>query len=280
VQSPDEHPAQSSVEHPDPKVFEVKSRRWLVAALLVACAAIVVGFVLFRPAPPAPFVVLHGPFHFPWSFRDWVERYIPNKAGWGWAWKTEQRVFGARKPVLIKANIISFADSPPTLLTNSTLGPPNFSDTNGLCVWLLTSNQVGALRGYFKQTPGVDISSSPRIASAEGIEASLFVGQSVGSGNQPQRAGITFGCTARFRRNSTDLLTHTTVSELVTKDNPAIDTNGYGPNGYAPPTITTLQTNLDTSLRLQLPKGNGFFFLDQSHHEATGKNIGVLIDPL
>jgi hypothetical protein len=67
---------------------------------------------------------------------------------------------------------------------------------------------------------------------------------------------------------------------LVTKDNPAIDTEGYGPNGYTPPTISVPQTNLDTAVRLQLPKGNGFFLLDQSHHEPPERNIGVLIDPL
>ena len=243
-----------------------------MAALLVACAAIVVGFALLRPAPPAPFVVLHGPFHFPMSFRDWVDRRIPPKLSWRWAWNMEQRLFGSRKPVLIQADVVSFSNSPPTLLTNSTLGPPNFSDTYGLGVWLLSSNQVRALRQYLWQTPGVAMLSRPRISTAEGIQASLSVNSS-GAG------GIECSCCARFRRNSSDLLTHITVSELLMKDNPAIDTDGYGPNGYTPPTITVLQTNLDTALRVQVPKGNGIFFLDQSHHEPPRKNIGVLIDP-
>jgi hypothetical protein len=292
---------QSPEEHPVPKAFEMNSRRWVVAALVIAGVAIVVLFALLRPAPPAPFVVLHGPFHFPASFRDWVERYIPNKASWRWVWKTEQRALGSRKPVLIQANIVSFADSPPTLLTNSTLGPPNFSDTNGLCIWLLSSNQVRALRGELTQTPGAETLMRPRISTAEGIEASMFVNGSfltaamppassipIGSvtlgspvpANTAGRFGTAFGCCVRFRRNSTDFFTHITTSEWVTKDNDAIETNGYGPYGYAPPTITVLQTNLETALRLQLPKGNGVFFLDQSHHEPLRKNIGVLIDPL
>ena len=263
---------QSPDEHLTPKALGVKSRRWVMTALLVA--AIVVGFALLRPGRPAPFVVLRGPFGLPASFRDWVDRCIPSKVSWRWAWNVEQRLFGARKPVLIQANIVSFADSPPTLLTNSTLGPPNFSDTNGLCIWLLSSNQVGALRGYFKQTPGAEMLSRPRISTAEGIEATMALGQTV-PGNPSQWAGITFGCTARFRRNSSDFLTRISASELVTKDNDAIETNHY-----APPTITMLQTNLDTALRLQLPKGNGVFFLDESGHQAPRKNIGVLIDPL
>src|SRR5262249_23922733 len=117
-----------------------------------------------------------------------------------------------------------------------------------------------------------------RIFSAEGVQASMSIGSSVNV-NPPNWAGIRFSCTARFRRNSTDFLTHTTVSEWVMKENPAIETNGYGPNGYEPPMITMLLTNLDTGLRVQLPKGNGIFFLDRSRHESPYKNIGVLIDP-
>jgi hypothetical protein len=275
VQSPDEHPA--------PKGFAPKSRRQVVAAFLTACAAIVVAFVLLRPARSTPFVVLHGPFHFPMSFRDWVDRCIPPKVSWRWAWKMEGRAFGARKPMLIQANVVSFEGSPPTLLSNSTLGPPNFSDANGLCVWLLNSNQVSALRECFKQTPGAQTLQRPRISTAEGIEASLFVGSTLPTlpaGSPPKQVGLELSCCGRFRGNFCDFLTHITFSELVTKDNPAIDTDGYGPNGYTPPTINVLQTNLDAALRLQLPKGTGFFLLDQSHHEPPRKNIGVLIDPL
>jgi hypothetical protein len=258
---------ESPVEYPTPKAVGVKSRRWVVAVFLATCAAIVVTFVLLRLARPAPFVVLHGPLHFRMSLRDWVDRCIPAKVSWRWAWNLEQRLFGKRKPVLIQAWIVSFADSPPTLLTNS-LGPPDFSDTNGLCVWLLSSNRVSALRGYFWQMPASSFVSGPRISTAEGIEATMNFG------------GTSFSCCAQFRHNSTDFLTRATVSEFVTKDNDAIDTHGYGPYGYTPPTITIPQTNLDVALRLQLPKENGFFLLDQSRHEPPSKNIGVLIDPL
>jgi hypothetical protein len=184
----------------------------------------------------------------------------------------EQHVFGARKPMLIQANIVSFADSPHTLLSNLAIGPPNFSNTNGLCVWLLSSNQLSALRGNFKQAPGANILSKPRISTAEGIQADLFVGQSLPPGSPAKQVGLEFRCCARFRRNSSDLLTHISFSEFVTNENDG--------SASTPPFTTTLQTNIDTALRLQLPKGNGVFFLDQSHHESPRKNIGVLIDPL
>ncbi len=190
----------------------------------------------------------------------------------------EQHVLGARKPVNIQADIVSFGAPPPTVLSNLALGSPNFSDTNGLRVWLLRSNQLTVLRGNLKQNPGASFLSSPRVRTAEGFDATLFVGQSFGAGKPAKQVGLEFSCCARFRRNASDLLTRITFSELVTNENDG--SAGYGRYGYAPPFTFAIQTNFDAAFRLQLPKGNGLFLLDQSSHEPSRKNFGVLIDPL
>jgi len=45
------------------------------------------------------------------------------------------------------------------------------------------------------------------------------------------------------------------------------------------PFLVSIQTNLDTALRLQIPKGSGFFLLDRSAQDSGRKTIGVIIDP-
>jgi len=243
-----------------------------MASLLAAACAAILFLAHLRPAPPPPFAVLQRPFQLPISFRDRVDRFIPSKTGWRWAWNVEQRLFGARKPVFVQANIVSFADPPPTLVSNLALGPPNFSDSGGLSVWLMPSNQLSILRGNFKQA-GARTVSQPRVSTAEGLLASLFIGQSLPSGSSTCQVGLQFDCGARFRRDSSDLLTHIFFSELVTNEND-------GSNGYAPSLTVTPQTNIDMALRLQVPKGRGVFFLDQSSRAPSHGHMGVLIDPL
>ncbi|HWH71348.1 MAG TPA: hypothetical protein VNT26_18330, partial [Candidatus Sulfotelmatobacter sp.] len=40
-----------------------------------------------------------------------------------------------------------------------------------------------------------------------------------------------------------------------------------------------IQTNLDTALRLQIPKGSGFFLLNTNAPDAGHQRIGILLEP-
>jgi hypothetical protein len=62
-----------------------------------------------------------------------------------------------------------------------------------------------------------------------------------------------------------------TLSELVTNQ-------ALAPGGSAP--VILIQTNLDTALRLRIPRSSGFFLFDRSDSDSSRKPIGVIIDPL
>jgi hypothetical protein len=40
------------------------------------------------------------------------------------------------------------------------------------------------------------------------------------------------------------------------------------------------RTNLDTALRLQIPRGSGIFLVDRNAGDSSRKLVGVIIDPL
>ena len=243
--------------------------RWLLLLLLLMC--VVMGGLVVLPSPrPAPFIVLRQPFHMPVLLRDRLNRWIPATPNWAWAWRAEEMVFGQRKPVNLYAEVVSLPDSSRPILSSLSLDPASFSHTNGLQVWLLGANELKALRDHLKQTPGTEPSFRPRISTADGIECRLFQGQSVSFSGSTNQVGCTFGCCARVHPDSTDLMTCITLSELVTNQAAA-------PRGST--SLISIQTNLDTALRLQVPKGSGIFLFDRSSRDSSRKPIGVIIDP-
>lgn len=243
----------------------------LLIVLLLTCVTVVF-LAVVRPARPAAFMVLRQPWQMPVPLRDRLTRWIPTTPRWAWAWRVEAAVFGQRKPVNLYADVVSLADSSHATLSSLSLGPPNFSDTNGLQVWLLGADQLKALRGHFERTRGTDPLLRARISTADGIESRLFQGESVSLSGSTNQVGLALGCFARVRPDSTDLMAYITLSELVTNDTVAL-------GGPSPLSIISIQTNLDAALRLQVPKGSGIFLFDRSSRDSSRKRIGVIIDP-
>ena len=242
---------------------------WRLLLLLVLACGAVGGLVSLRSPRPAPFIVLRQPFHLPWPLRDRLTRWIPATPHWAWAWHVEEAVFGKRKPVNLSAEVVSLADSSHPTFSSLALGPASFSHTNGLQVWLLGADQLKALREHLKQAPGTDPPLRARISAADGIECGLFQGQSVSLSGSTSQAGLSLGCCARVHPDYTDLMTCITLSELVT--NEAAASGGSLP-------LVSVQTNLDTAVRLRIPKGSGFFLFDQSARGSGRKSVGVIID--
>lgn len=241
----------------------------LLLPVLLACLAVGV-LVGVRSPRPAPFLVLRQPFHMPLPLRDRLTRWIPVTPHWAWAWRLQEAVFGKRKPVNLSAEIVSLANSARPTSHSLALGPASYSHTNGLQVWLLSVDELKALREHLEQSPGLDRLSRPRISTADGIECGLFQGQSfprLGSTNQ---VGLSINCCARVHADYTDLMAHITFSELVTNETLA-------PGASSP--LVSIQTNLDTALRLSIPKGNGIFLFDRSARDSGRKTIGVILDP-
>jgi hypothetical protein len=244
---------------------------WLLfLLLLLACGAVGI-LVSLRSARPAPFIVLRQPFHMPLPLRDRLTRWIPVTPHWAWAWRLEEAVFGKHKPVNLSAEVISLADSSSSTLSSLALGPPSFSHTNGLQVWLLGTDQLKTLHEHLKPAPGTDPPLRPRISTADGMECWFFQGQSVLLSGPPTQVGLSLGCCARVHADYTDLMACIALSELVTNE-------VLAPGASSP--LVSIQTNLDTALRLRIPKGSGVFLFDQSARDSGRKPIGVLIDPL
>jgi hypothetical protein len=224
-------------------------------------------------------------------FRDRFVRWIPR--GWGWAWRLEEAVFGRRKPVDLSVYVLTLGNSPGAALAGLSLGPPDFSDTSGVQAWLLGPDQLKALQENIKQTPGGDlrfhpkisvvrravapgtpgarVRFHPRISTADGVECRLFQGEPVPLNGFTNRVGLHLTCFPQVRSRATDLIACIAFSELVT--NPAAPAGGP-----APASALSIQTNLDLAVRLQIPKGSGFFLFDQSSRDPGRNHIGVLIE--
>jgi hypothetical protein len=178
-------------------------------------------------------------------------------------WGVEQTLLGKRAPVNVSAEVISS----PALLSSLALGPPSFS-TNGLEIWLLEAKPLKALRERFKSVPGLEVLSRPRISTADGVGCTMFQGESIAGGAQ---VGVEFGCHVRTRPHSTDLMTSVTFSEMVTNAGVLTGSSAH----------TTIQTNLNVAVRVQIPEGSGLLLLHNgSAVNETHNCIGLFMDPL
>ncbi len=243
-------------------------RKWLWPALGVTLLCGIVLGLLFRPSKPVPFTVLHQPVKRPVSLRDYFDRWIPSTKTWAWAWRVEQTVFGKRKPVNISAQVVEV----PKQLSNLVSAPPSFAATNGLQAWLLNSDSCKQLREHFKESPVVAVLFQPRIRAADGIEARLVQASSIMLNGTNKAVGLSFNCFARVRHDFTDLTMCLTYSEPKTNA-----TSRAGSS--ADPNLVWVQTNFDLAVRLQLPKGSGFFLLDKANPGRSGNRFGLLVDP-
>lgn len=245
--------------------------RWrrLIVLVLIGVA---IGLVAVWRSPKAePFMVLHEPFRRPVPWRDRLTGWIPTGGGWAWAWRVEEGVFGRRKFLDIYAEVVSLGDSSRGTLSRLSLGPPSFSDTNGLQVWLLGADRLEALRERFKQTPGVELLSRSRMSTGDGTECRMFVGETISLEGSTNHVGLALDCFPRLHSKSTDLTAGIMFSELVT--NPAV-----AGEKAAPRTVVSIRTNLDAALRVQIPKGSGLFLYDRRAEDSGRRGIGVMID--
>ena len=249
------------------------SLRWFV---LIACLlmGIVVALVFFsRQSKPPPFFVLQHPFSRPLPLRDRLVQWIPATSSWSWVPHLEDIVLGRRKPINVFADIIALQNSDGQILPSSlALGKPSFTATNGLQVWLLGDRELRSLRDCLKRTPGTDFLNRPRISTADGVEASMFVGESISLNGSTNEVGLKAAFFPRVRSDSTDLFAVISLSELVTNQT-------GGPNALMATSAVSIQTNMHIAARVQVPKGSGLLLLDGNPVGAARKRFGALIEP-
>ncbi len=248
----------------------LKARPWVMIAIPAVCLFLAVASALW-PDTPAQFLVLRRPCVLPVPLRDRLTSWIPSAPSWAWAWRLEKACFGRRKPIDLSAEILTFSRPAALTLPELALGEPTFSDPAGLLVWFIAQDHVQALRERLKQNPAATSVAQPRISTADGIGAALFCGQSLTLAGKTNQVGTALECYARVHRARTDLIASVRFSELVTNGSQTLDQSA----GLASPSV---QTNLDTSFRLQVPNGTGVFLFDASPSHT--KPVGVLLAPL
>ncbi|HTL55096.1 MAG TPA: hypothetical protein VL361_05420 [Candidatus Limnocylindrales bacterium] len=254
------------------KWFPASIRFKVILALSCLFLSIVIALVCFSFEPkPAPFLILQQPFSRPLPLRDQLVVWIPTASSW--LPQVEDALLGRRAPVNVFVHIITLPTSPdedPPCV--STLGRPTFATTNGLHVWLLRGAELMALRDKLKGTIGIDFISHPRISTADGVEASLYVGESVSLNGWTNEIGLRAAFFPRVHKDLTDLIAMISFSELITNQS-GIQTAGKATSSLS------IRTNLDIAARLQVPKGDGIFISTGHPADIEPKRFGVLIEP-
>jgi hypothetical protein len=238
---------------------------------LMSCAVVGTLLGLMLPEPDlAPISILRRPYSTPLRLRARVGQWIPRKPTGNWAWKIEELVFGRRKVLNVFAEILKIPVATAVVVSDFTPGQPEYSNANGLQVWLLPYNELKSLRRHLKETPGTESINGARITMADGMSASLYSGESALINGSTNQVGLEVDYFARVRSVGTDLFASVQLTEAVT--------NEWNARGELSRTMS-VQTNLDIALRLQIPKGSGVFLLNGRPGEAHGKRVGVIIDP-
>jgi hypothetical protein len=252
-------------------IQSVAVRRRLILALLLAGLA-AGGLALLSSPKPPPFAVLPLPCKFPVTWRNRVGRWLPATATWSWVVRLDQAVFGRRKPVNLSADILTLTDSSRAAIDVLVLGPPNFSDPDGLRVWLLGADELGILRVRLGKAEGTEMLFHPRVGTTEETACRLFQGRLVPAQGLTNNVGLELGCFTRLHPESTDLFATIKFSELVT--------NAAGGGGrFFPAGGLAVRTNLDAALRVQIPRGKGMFLLDESPAGSDRRHLGFILDP-
>jgi hypothetical protein len=244
---------------------------WRILAILGGLGVAAALLTLAQRPAPATVTLLVPPYRFPVPIRERLGRWIPRSPRWAGVWRVEEIVFGRRKTVVISMQVMSFAEAPSTVLSDLALGPPAFSATNGLQVWLPDGPAMKALRQRLDQTRGLALLARPTILAADGSECFVSTGQTVPI-NGSTSVGLSLRCLALLHPRLTDLTASILHSELANNTAAVAASNAFP--------LVSIQTNLDTGLRLRIPKGRGILLLDRGSADSRHKHIGVLIDPL
>ena len=168
-----------------------------------------------------------------------------------------KNMLGFKKEILLSASIVEFKS--PLIFSGLLMPPPEYSDTNGLQVWILKQSQLQSMRETMRESPAAQFISNPRIQTVNGIEGAVFVGQTVLVKGAPQEVGVGLRCLPRIRDGAIDLTSTLTFTEA------------QGTN------LTSIKTNAAVRSQIQIPAGSGLFLLHSDDTAADGRITGVLI---
>ena len=247
----------------------------------LAFVLLVGGFLALRPAPPAPtapVVIMPQLYTIPPQKLSLFNAWVPQTASWAWLWRLKEQLVGRPKAITLTTTFIHFTASGTSFITNLSLPKPQFTNANGLAVWFLPDLELTRLLEGFKQHsgthlkryPGTDIVASPRITTADGLQARLFSGTPMPINGLQASVGESVDLLARVRAESTDLTVILKSTQAITNQPSAIP----GSPLLCP---VSIQTNLAIAARFQLPNTTGVFLVDTGSSPAEYKRTGVIL---
>jgi hypothetical protein len=242
-------------------------RIWLLALLGFLVFSAVMFHSLQGKPTPAPLVALVQPFYPPISARDRIESWLPLTPRWAWTHKVVETLFGKRIPVNVDSEAFVFDGAFNAKASELELGPASYSTGDGgLTVWFLTNGEIKALRSRL-ETAGLGRAYRCRINTADGIGATLFMGESVALSGATNQVGVAQSYLPLVKATGTDLFTSTCVSEVRTNESLG------GESRF-------IHTNADFAVRIQIPPRRGIFLLKRESLVGGGRSAGVVLDPL
>jgi hypothetical protein len=212
--------------------------RIVVAGIFLLLVLLGTGlFLLLRPSIslPPPVVLLHD--NFPKGQPMLFERFVPMKPGWGWAWKLREFIAGRPKRIDLTVTIMDCPEFSGAQLPGLPLEKPSHANTNGLQVWILADSDLDGVTERMKQLMGSRMISRPRISTSSGVGCDM------------QSDKTTVSILAYAHPERTDLYARFVHTETQSAKTPAF-------------IIPSLEMDLNVSLRIQLPKGNGLLLLN------------------
>ena len=231
------------------------SRPLVLLCILLLCAFI--AFFQRDSSQAIPPVTILDEYKIPVTTRDRFRKTLgPHR---NWVNRAEQTFFGKRNSVPIAAQVLRLT---PPILTNVEpalkLSTPTFTDTNGLKVWFLGEAPLKQISDNKPAKAGVEIVTRPRLQTAEGMGASMFMGQAVPTKTGMTQVGFGIQCAALLHDDSTEMLLRVENSEFLQ--------------------TAAIQTNLDINVRLNIRNGKGVLLIQQP---KTATNAwAVIIHPL
>jgi hypothetical protein len=244
-----------------------RRRIWLLAMLgLVVFSAVMFHSVQGKPTP-APLVAVVQPFYPPLRARDRIESWLPFTPRWAWTHTVVDTLFGKRTPVNVDSEAFVFDGAFNDKANELELGRPSYSTGDGgLTVWFLTNGEIKALRSRL-ETAGLGRAFRCRINTADGIGATLFMGESVVLSGVTNQVGVAQSYLPLVKATGTDLFTSTCVSEVRTNDSLGGESR-------------SIHTNADFAVRIQIPPRLGIFMLKREPPADGRRSAGVVLDAL
>lgn len=262
-------------------------KSWRHRGVWVALLAVAVGVALvlvLRPEPPRVqrFAVPEG-----WPIQKGLLKNSLVRRMPMWVWRARDWVRGPRRGVTIAPTFVMLEEWSAGDVERLGLGAPSFAETNGVRVWLASSNQMNAARTGLLRHRGAATSSSMRVQTADGLPAMIMSGAAASGNGASLNLEITGWFDPVIRGEALDLKA---VFSCVPTQQAAASTPGQASiNARAVVTVNSTPTNRLSSrllvtpqfapvaVRVQLREGEEMLVVQENRAALGGKPFVIFL---